>query len=108
MASPAWFLIRVYTSHPCSARRRGFSQAESPHSRTLSPLRMGERAGVRGIRYPFVPAGYRFPRMACSRSMASNNALKLPLPKPREPLRWIISKKSVGRSCTVLVKVCSR
>jgi hypothetical protein len=37
MAFPAWFLIRVYTSHPCSARRRGFSQAESPHSRTLSP-----------------------------------------------------------------------
>jgi putative transposase len=43
MGSPAWFLIRVYTSHPCSAHRRGFLQAESPHSRTLSSLLQGGR-----------------------------------------------------------------
>jgi hypothetical protein len=36
------------------------------------------------------------PRRACSRSIASNNALKLPTPNPREPWRSITSKKSVG------------
>ncbi len=50
----------------------------------------------------------RLPRLACSRSMASKRALKLPLPKPREPCRSIISKKTVGRSWTGLVKICSR
>ena len=34
--------------------------------------------------------------MACSRSIASNSALKLPTPKPREPWRSMISKKNVG------------
>src|SRR5690606_60485 len=34
---------------------------------------------------------YRFPRRSCSRSMASNSALKLPAPKERAPLRWMIS-----------------
>src|ERR1700748_361025 len=34
---------------------------------------------------------YRFPRSSCSRSMASNRALKFPLPKLRLPLRWMIS-----------------
>ena len=48
------------------------------------------------------------PRRACSRSMASNSALKLPLPKPSEPCRSISSKNTVGRSCTGLVKICSR
>ena len=48
------------------------------------------------------------PRSACSRSIASNSALKLPSPKPRAPWRSITSKKSVGRSCAVLVKICSR
>src|SRR5690606_28969780 len=33
----------------------------------------------------------RFPRRACSRSMASKRALKLPSPKVRAPLRWMIS-----------------
>jgi hypothetical protein len=50
----------------------------------------------------------RLPRRACSRSMASNSALKLPLPKPSEPCRSISSKNTVGRSCTGLVKICSR
>src|SRR5262249_313464 len=48
------------------------------------------------------------PRRACSRSIASNSALKFPLPKLREPRRWITSKNSVGRSSTGLVKICSR
>ena len=51
---------------------------------------------------------HRLPRRACSRSIASNSALKLPLPKPCEPCRSISSKKTVGRSCTGLVKICSR
>ena len=33
----------------------------------------------------------RLPRSACSRSMASNSALKLPAPKLFAPLRWMIS-----------------
>src|SRR5438093_5661390 len=51
---------------------------------------------------------YKFPRASCSRSNASNSALKLPLPKLFAPLRWMISKKSVGRSSTGLVNICSR
>src|SRR5690606_33122889 len=35
--------------------------------------------------------GQRFPRAACSRSMASKSALKLPLPKLLAPFRWMIS-----------------
>src|SRR5712691_5600433 len=50
--------------------------------------------------------GYRFPRSACSRSIDSNSALKLPFPNPRLPSRWISSKKSVGRSSTGWVKIC--
>src|SRR5580765_7579817 len=52
--------------------------------------------------------GQRFPRSACSRSIASNSALKLPSPKPRAPWRSITSKKSVGRSWAVFVKIWSR
>ena len=51
---------------------------------------------------------HRLPRLACSRSIASNSALKLPLPNPCEPCRSISSKKTVGRSCTGWVKICSR
>jgi len=40
----------------------------------------------------------RFPRRDCSRSMASNSALKLPLPNPSDPCRSISSKNTVGRS----------
>lgn len=50
----------------------------------------------------------RLPRFSCSRSIASKRALKLPLPKPIEPWRSIISKKTVGRSWTGFVKICSR
>src|SRR5690606_31754954 len=34
------------------------------------------------------------PRATWSRSMLSNNALKLPSPKPSSPLRWINSKNT--------------
>ena len=39
---------------------------------------------------------YRLPRRSCSRSIASNSALKLPSPKPRAPWRSMISKNTVG------------
>ena len=51
---------------------------------------------------------YRFPRFSCSSSKASNSALKLPLPKLWLPRRQMISKNSVGRSCSGLVNSCSR
>ena len=50
----------------------------------------------------------RLPRFSCSRSMASNSALKLPLPKPSDPCRSISSKNTVGRSPIGRVKICSR
>ena len=52
--------------------------------------------------------GYKFPRRSCSISRASKSALKLPLPKDCEPRREMISKKSVGRSCSGFVKSWSR
>ena len=54
------------------------------------------------------PLTQRLPRFSCSRSIASKRALKLPLPKPSEPCRSMSSKNTVGRSCTGLVKICSR
>src|SRR5438105_5013864 len=50
----------------------------------------------------------RFPRRACSRSIDSKRALKFPSPKVVAPCRSITSKKTVGRSCAVFVKICSR
>jgi hypothetical protein len=35
--------------------------------------------------------GYKVPLLACSRSIDSNKALKLPAPKPLAPMRWMIS-----------------
>src|SRR5579883_394638 len=43
---------------------------------------------------------HNVPLISCSRSIASNSALKFPLPKLLEPWRSIISKKTVGRSST--------
>lgn len=51
---------------------------------------------------------YKLPRRACSRSRLTNNALKFPWPKPRQPCRSITSKNNVGRSCTGAVKICNR
>src|SRR6266536_312347 len=60
------------------------------------------------IRHVDLSSLYKLPRASCSFSSASNNALKLPLPKLFAPLRWMISKKSVGRSSTGLVKIWSK
>src|SRR5579883_637949 len=48
---------------------------------------------------------YSVPRFSCSRSIETKSALKLPFPNERLPLRWMISKKTVGRSCSGLVKI---
>ena len=61
-------------------------------------LAVAPREGVR----------HRLPRRSCSRSSASNSALKLPLPKPRAPWRSMTSQNIVGRSPTGFVKVCRR
>ena len=63
---------------------------------------------VRQLPERVVDRHYKFPLSACSRSMASNSALKLPFPNPLLPLRWISSKNTVGRSSTGRVNNCSR
>lgn len=51
---------------------------------------------------------YKLPLKACSPSMASNKALKFPLPKLLAPFRCMISKNKVGLSSSGLVKICKR
>ena len=51
---------------------------------------------------------YNVPRLACSLSILSNKALKLPAPNPFAPIRWIISKNKVGLSSTGFVKIYSK
>ncbi len=46
---------------------------------------------LRQLAQSVVAVHQRLPRSACSASIASNSALKLPCPKPRDPLRWMIS-----------------
>jgi hypothetical protein len=72
----------------------------STHEARLDRLRAAHNRAV--------AACYRFPRSACSRSIDSKRALKLPSPKVVAPWRSITSKKTVGRSCAVFVKICSR
>jgi hypothetical protein len=50
---------------------------------------------------------YSVPRFSCSRSIETKSALKFPFPNERLPFRWMISKKTVGRSCSGLVKIWS-
>lgn len=51
---------------------------------------------------------HRFPLRACSRSMASKRLLKFPAPNPLKLFRWMISRKTVGRSVSGLVKIWIR
>mgnify|MGYP007126306693 CR=1 FL=1 len=60
------------------------------------------------IRFIIKYLNYKLPRIACSLSKASKSALKFTLPKLFAPLRWMISKKRVGRSSTGLLKIWSR
>lgn len=57
---------------------------------------------------PLVSMSVRLPLRFCSSSKALNRELKLPAPKPWWLWRWMTSRKSVGRSCTGLVKICRR
>ena len=70
--------------------------------KTVSAMRDND---VSFLRVP--KSNYSVPRFSCSRSIASKSALQFPLPKLFEPRRWITSKKSVGRSATGFVKICS-
>ena len=85
--------------------RRGGRAA--PAGARLLPLGRRDSLHPRGARRSSTRS-QRFPRSACSRSIASNSALKFPIPKPREPWRSMTSKKSVGRSWTIFVKSWSR
>ncbi len=107
---------------PTATALRGVTPPEpgSAFAAAGGVVRKAARSGVRAAGAP--PAGcggrglgtarggnrQRLPRLSCSRSIASKRALKLPLPKPMEPCRSMISKKTVGRSWTGLVKICSR
>ncbi len=51
---------------------------------------------------------YRLPRKGLLALDRLEERLKLPSPKPRAPCRSITSKKSVGRSCAVFVKIWRR
>ena len=53
-------------------------------------------------------AAQRLPRRACSLSIDSKSALKLPSPKVVAPWRSMTSKNTVGRSWAVFVKIWSR
>ena len=95
-----------------AARGRRPAPACSPYGeRTTSPLealQQREQSSSGRMLGMAESCPYRLPRSACSRSMASNSALKLPSPKPRAPWRSITSRKTVGRSPIGLVKICSR
>ena len=84
---------------------RGEADRQLEHEGASPPLR--RRRALTAVAGSW-GAAQRLPRRACSRSIASNSALKLPSPKPRAPWRSITSKNSVGRSCTVFVKIWSR
>jgi hypothetical protein len=96
-------LLGSVTPPPCRPAHRGMGGLD------LVKFARSDRvpAAVSVRRHTPVPPGYSVPRRACSCSMASNSALKLPLPKLREPRRWMISKNNVGLSSTGLVKIWS-
>src|SRR5690606_22049291 len=64
----------------------------SCHGYRMRPkIRKDGLFGANGVIFFGVSVIQRLPRRACSRSMASNNALKLPFPNEVAPLRWMIS-----------------
>ena len=100
-AAPSSAASRVDPSMSVNSRAivpTGGSTTASLPARRASPVGAARGPGAR----------QRFPLSACSRSIASNSALKLPSPKKRAPWRSITSKNSVGRSPTGLVNTCSR
>ena len=97
---------------PAKAPGRGGSSCRgrraAPEGARLLPHGRARRATSAGREALAQRRPQRFPRSACSRSIASKSALKFPIPKPREPWRSMTSKKSVGRSWTIFVKSWSR
>ena len=91
---------------PRSPERSGFRRAAASRRALQSELGISLLPSSSCVITPWIHNNV--PRRACSRSMASKSALKLPLPKLRAPRRWMISKNSVGRSSTGLVKIWSR
>jgi hypothetical protein len=68
----------------------------------IAPVPLQKKCPIEGC-----SGNYSVPRFSCSRSIETKSALKLPFPNDRLPLRWMISKKTVGRSCSGLVKIWS-
>src|SRR5207302_8929946 len=93
----------VFVSDAFVLERRSGAVAVKPN--VMLPRHLTELLIKRHVDLPF---SYKLPRRSCSFSSASKSALKLPLPKLFAPLRWMTSKKSVGRSSTGLVKIWSR
>src|SRR2546425_625597 len=88
---PARLVVRGQPWFGCdkaAGRRRTRQRASRTGTQSGAKL-----AGVAGRRRSW-SRPYRLPRRACSRSIASNRALKLPSPKPRAPSRWMISKNT--------------
>ena len=113
-ADAPWASAKMTRPRPGRRRRTTGTRGSPPTSdlrADVSPTRIiGPKAlhQVRSLRSPGRRHRQRFPRFSCSRSIASNSALKLPTPKPREPWRSMISKKNVGRSWTGRVKIWRR
>ena len=100
--------VRAVRGLPARQRRR--RPTRDARGRARAGRRREPAAAGSGGRRCGAPAHHaqRLPRRSCSRSIDSKRALKLPLPKPSEPCRSMISKKTVGRSPSGLVKICSR
>ncbi len=61
---------------------------ESPSQKLYTSLIINKKArNYFRADIQFLQSDYRFPRKACSLSIASNRALKFPLPNERAPLR---------------------
>ena len=106
-----WFVMgRHATTHRETPRlRKGKGAARrTSRSPSITLLCAPLCTSVPSVLNSVVTRRHRFPRRSCSISRLSNSALKLPLPKLCEPRRQMISKKSVGRSCSGLVKSCRR
>ena len=80
--------LAAFSSEKCAGK---FAVAAANHRRI-------ELSFLEHCCLPSLDSSYRLPRRSCSRSIAWNSALKLPLPKPLDPCRSMSSKNTVGRS----------
>ena len=93
------------TGRACAIAR---SAAAAKHAAAKDGIGIMTRPGSAGYRSNAISQRFSLitPRRIWSSSIDSNNALKLPSPKPSSPLRWMNSKK-IGPT-TVFEKRCSR